>query len=341
MSSSGLERSGNIRTWSVKNRDSIVVHRLACSRQQRVVLVSRLLANLPRIPPHARAVPTHKSVGSMATPARLSARSQDYLYPVTTPTSVSIDCAGLVIDTAKSVEPLSEIIGRLRKLKHSRQFLAGIFSSRDKQLYPRDLLVAYVPTKGKKGSGQRAVGILRRSLKYDKEKNRSSVYVDFVWVMPECRGQQVGKRLLLAGVVVGKQKDVRLMVAGSEANRAACRLYESVGFRWDEAAPPKTEMVLDGAAAAKAAAEAGGGVAAGSARGCGEIGGEGGGAVVTVAAQLDCDAAGAVTVRFEMRVGGRASWLRPKAAAVTATAAGLRLGGYVREERHSGCAAAA
>ena len=85
----------------MKNRDSIVVHRLACSRQQRVVLVSRLLANLPRIQQHARAVPTHKSVGSMATPARLSTRSQDYLYPVTTPTSVSIDCAGLVIDTAK------------------------------------------------------------------------------------------------------------------------------------------------------------------------------------------------------------------------------------------------
>ena len=265
----------------------------------------------------------------MVSPSRLSARSQDYLCPVTTPPSCSIDCAGLTIDTAKSVELLSEIIGRLRKLKHSKKFLDGIFSSRDKQLYPRDLLVAYVPTKSRKGgSGLRAVGILRRSLKYDKEKNRSSVYIDFVWVMPECRGQQVGKRLLLTGIVVGKQKDVRLMVAGSEANKAACRLYESVGFRWDETAPPKTEMLLD-------AALVPGGPPPSSKP---QVGDECGcSAPVTVAAQLDCDGQGAVTVRFELRVG---SAVQSKAVGQARVRSTETVSRYVREERHSGAAAA-
>ncbi|KAL1499593.1 hypothetical protein AB1Y20_011792 [Prymnesium parvum] len=175
----------------------------------------------------------------------LSLRSQDYLCPTLPLERTPVD--GLVIEPAASTESLCEVIGQLRKLKHSKGFLEGIFVHRDKQLFPRDLLVAYAPSKSRKGSGRRAVGILRRSLKYDKEKQRTSIYIDFVWVMPECRGQRAGKRLLLEGIVVGKQKDVRLLVAGSEANKAACRLYESVGFRWDECAPPKTEMLLNAA----------------------------------------------------------------------------------------------
>ena len=171
-------------------------------------------------------------------PAELSLRSQDYLVPAKgCGPRGALSTGEVSIDTATSVEPLSEIIGRLRKLKHSKKFLDSIFSSRDKQLYPRDLLVASVPSKSKKGTGQRAIGILRRSLRYDKEKNCSSVYIDFVWVMPEFRGMQIGKKLLLAGIVVGRAKDVRLQVAGSDGNTVACGLYESVGFRWDETAP--------------------------------------------------------------------------------------------------------
>lgn len=295
--------------------------------------------------------------------SRLSLRSQDYLCPVATPASCSAE--GLFIDTAKSVEPLSDIIGKLRKLKHSKKFLDGILANRDKQLYPRDLLVAYVPTKSKKGTGQRAVGILRRSLKYDKEKNRSSVYIDFVWVMPEARGQRVGKKLLLEGIVAGKQKDVRLMVAGSDSNRAACALYESVGFRWDEDAPPKTEMVLNAELVPspqpsrvpsslcleaqqdqpplppppKAAAvqpqpqpplwqqrrRHGESVFS---------------MLVSVDAQLDCSDDGAVAVRFELRVDAPIG--KPAVPAVGSVApVAVSAERYVREERTSGCAAAA
>merc|ERR1712224_282064 len=119
--------------------------------------------------------------------------------------------------------------------------MAKIFEQRCKQLYPRDLLMSTVPTK--KG-GRRPVGILRRSQRFEKEKNCSSLSIDFVWVLPEFRSCGLGRQLMGVGLVAGKPKPVRLQVAGSEANTAAVGLYSSLGFEWAEDAPEKTEMVL-------------------------------------------------------------------------------------------------
>jgi GNAT superfamily N-acetyltransferase len=139
----------------------------------------------------------------------------------------------------ESVEVLSEIRGRLLKMDHSRGFLASLFDQRDKQLYPRDLLVAWATSKRGK---LRAVGIIRRSLKFEKHLNCTSLYIEFVWVFPEYRGQHLGRILLHAGLLIGKAKDVRLVVAGSVDNLVAIRLYESVGFTWTDSTC--SEMLL-------------------------------------------------------------------------------------------------
>jgi len=148
-----------------------------------------------------------------------------------------------------SAAALGEIRGRLRKMDNSSHFLFFIFDQRDKQLYPHDLLVATVQTKSGK---QRAVGFIRRSLKFEKKHNCSSLYIEFVWVYPECRGQQLGRTLLHAGLQAGKPKDVRLVVAGSVDNLVAIRLYESVGFRWTDSTC--SEMLLTAEAAQSAVA---------------------------------------------------------------------------------------
>ena len=156
------------------------------------------------------------------------------------------------IEPCVSLDELSAIRGQLKKLREERNFerdfMRNVFDKRDKQLFPRDLLAAFVPTRrsargsAKTGAaGRRAVGILRRTLKVD--KGRSSLHIDFVFVAREARGMQIGRRLLIAGLRFGKPKDVKLMVAGSDANVAAVSLYESVGFRWTS--EQKTEMVLD------------------------------------------------------------------------------------------------
>ena len=67
--------------------------------------------------------------------------------------------------------------------------------TRDKQLFPRDLLVAYVPTRR---GGLRAAGILKRSLKFDARRG-SHICIDFVWVLSDFRRQGVGRRLLMDG----------------------------------------------------------------------------------------------------------------------------------------------
>lgn len=262
----------------------------------------------------------------------LSLRSQDYMRPAQISKPLSAD--GLVIEPAKCAEPLSEIIGRLRKLKHSKRFLDAIFSARDKQLYPRDLLVAYVPSRSKKGSGLRAVGLLRRSFKFDKDKCRTAIYVDFLWVMPECRGQHVGKRLLLAGISVGKEKDVRLVVAGSDSNKAACSLYESVGFRWDVTAPPKTEMLLEAGhvptiSSQQCCANLGRSKAAWSSDKLGS----------PTSVRLDCNADGNVCVRLVLAHGLRPAADQHENPAISSTH--IARDRHMREERLSGCAAAA
>ena len=163
------------------------------------------------------------------------------------------------IAPTEDLSGLAEMRGRLRGMKHSKGFLAGVFDGRDKQLFPRDLLTLRIPTRRAKSGaqqtgagpqpdappseGSRAVGFLRRSLKFDKSQMRAALYIDFVWVLPELRGHGLGRRLLEAGLVLGKQKDVRLLVAGSDENRVAVQLYRSLGFEWTSAL--RTEMLLE------------------------------------------------------------------------------------------------
>ena len=123
---------------------------------------------------------------------------------------------------------LCEVIGELRKRKHGKEFIAKIIEKRDKQLFPRDLLVAYVPTKR---GALRAAGLLKRSLKFD-ERRGSHLCIDFVWVLSDFRRLGIGRRLLMEGLLAGRPKAVRLLVAGSENNYRAVGLYESLGFRW-------------------------------------------------------------------------------------------------------------
>ena len=149
----------------------------------------------------------------------------------------------IAVDFCGDVSGLGEVRAALRKLEHARFFIAGVLDERDKQLYPRDLLVARLPgKKQRKEGGGRPVGIMRRSLKYDKERG-SHLVIDFVWVDKEFRRMGIGRKLLVAGLVDGRDKAVRLLVAGSEENYQAVGLYESLGFRWTCAL--KTDMQLD------------------------------------------------------------------------------------------------
>lgn len=176
--------------------------------------------------------------------AEMSARRADYTAwangrPERKPLPEGLDispCAGL--------ESLAEILGALRKLKHEKSFLSKVFEARDKQLFPRDLLVATVPTKR---GGRRPVGVIRRSLQFQKQKRSADLSIDFVWVIPDLRSSGLGRQLMAAGLLAGKPKDVRLQIAGSEANKAALGLYTSLGFVWEaheEKAKEKTEMIL-------------------------------------------------------------------------------------------------
>ena len=164
----------------------------------------------------------------------------------------------LTIEPCPDLAPLGDVRGALRKLKHEKSFLCKVFEARCRQLYPRDLLVAYVPSK--KGS-PRAVGVVRRSQGFDKAANRATVSIDFVWVMPDFRSCGLGRALMAEAMVSGRPKDVHLQVAGSENNTTAVALYSSLGFVWDDAAPKFTEMVLRAemveSAVAKARANAG------------------------------------------------------------------------------------
>lgn len=147
---------------------------------------------------------------------------------------------GLVIEAVTSTASLGALLGVLRQRDYSKKFLATIFDDRDKSIYPHDLLVAMMP---KKRGGQRSVGILRRSLKRDKERG-CCVIIDFVWILPEFRGLSLGRRLLMSGLHMGRSiKPVKLSVAGFEENVRAVRLYESIGFVWTD--HTKTEMVLE------------------------------------------------------------------------------------------------
>jgi len=162
---------------------------------------------------------------------------------------------GLEIAPCANLDSMSEILGALRKLKHDKNFISKVFESRDKQLFPRDLLVATVPTK-KKG-GRRPIGVIRRSMLFDKKKRSTDLSIDFVWVLPDYRSCGMGRQLMAAGLISGKPKTVHLQIAGSEANTAALGLYTSLGFVWEEHeenAKEKTEMVLKAELAEQAVA---------------------------------------------------------------------------------------
>ena len=135
---------------------------------------------------------------------------------------------GMVIEACANGAELCEVIGELRKRKHEKEFITKIFEKRDKQLFPRDLLVAYMPTKR---GGLRAAGLLKRSLKFDARRG-SHICIDFVWVLSDFRRLGIGRRLLMDGLIAGRPKAVRLLVAGSDNNFRAVGLYESLGFRW-------------------------------------------------------------------------------------------------------------
>ena len=65
----------------------------------------------------------------------------------------------LTIEPCADLTPLADVRGALKKLKHEKSFLCKVFEARDKQLFPKDILVAYIPSK--KGK-PRAIGVLRR-----------------------------------------------------------------------------------------------------------------------------------------------------------------------------------
>ena len=92
----------------------------------------------------------------------------------------------VVIEPCASLNELYDVRGQLRKLRNERSFdrafLDALFDKRDKQLFPRDLLAAFLPTRRSGRNPQasdacrrRAVGILRRSLKFDRARRRDSV----------------------------------------------------------------------------------------------------------------------------------------------------------------------
>ena len=98
--------------------------------------------------------PTSDESASNGMPREMSARRADYVAWTESAASAaaskatSSPASSLTIEPCKTVdEQLGEIIGALRKLKHDKNFLAKIFERRDRELWPRDLLVAYMPSK--------------------------------------------------------------------------------------------------------------------------------------------------------------------------------------------------
>lgn len=185
-------------------------------------------------PAHIPLVASCGSVASLADTAHCDAS------PRRLPVSVKFDAP-----MAELGELRAECIAR----GQSKEFMRETLEVRCRRLFPRDLIVAQVPTK--KG-GLRVVGVLRRSLRWCKVESRCIVYVDYLYVMRSHRGQGIGRKLLESAMLYGrKPKPVGLMVAGSEANVCAVALYESVGFGWTDRSC--TEMLAPEAAVARLA----------------------------------------------------------------------------------------
>ena len=179
---------------------------------------------------------------------------------------------GMVIEACANGAELCEVIGELRKRKHEKEFITKIFEKRDKQLFPRDLLVAYMPTKR---GGLRAAGLLKRSLKFDARRG-SHICIDFVWVLSDFRRLGIGRRLLMDGLIAGRPKAVRLLVAGSDNNFRAVGLYESLGFRWVDRMMNDMMLEAEQVVALMAGGGGDGGGSSGSSAGSGSSGSSGG-----------------------------------------------------------------
>lgn len=58
-------------------------------------------------------------------------------------------------------------------------------------------------------------------------------YLDSLAVLPEYRGQGIGRRLLEYGIEEGKRRHLLTTLAVDPVNERAQRLYQSLGFRYD------------------------------------------------------------------------------------------------------------
>ena len=125
----------------------------------------------------------------------------------------------------------------MKKLKHDSNFLFKIFENRDRQLYRCRSPGRVVPSR-KKGTHWHT----GRSFCFDPVKKSRALTIPFGCCPGSCG---IGRQLMSAGLIAGKPKDVHLQVAGSDDNHAAVALYTSLGFRWDEAMPKHTEMLLE------------------------------------------------------------------------------------------------
>ena len=68
-------------------------------------------------------------------PREISARRADYtLWQNASVDGTGVASSSLMVEPCESVEPLQELVGRLRKLKHDKNFLAKIFERRDREL---------------------------------------------------------------------------------------------------------------------------------------------------------------------------------------------------------------
>jgi GNAT superfamily N-acetyltransferase len=159
------------------------------------------------------------------------------------PSAVDHAEAAMVVP-AISPEQLAEVRGTMRKAGYPDKFINENFGSRDRAMYPHDVLVVYVPSTSRKSStGRRVVGALRRSL-MPGDDGKDFVWINYIWVIPEFRRQQLGKLLILRALWYGETaRDVRLWPTDdNEDGSWLTSLYSKLGFVRDE---DEDEMIFE------------------------------------------------------------------------------------------------
>jgi hypothetical protein len=126
----------------------------------------------------------------------MSARRADYIAWTAGNSERRMLPDGFEIGPSASIEELGDVLGALRKLKHDRNFIAKIFESRDKQLFPRDLLVATVPTRkgGRRPVGERGSARASRDSRFGRGEVAAELLVEFRVTPPAEFFQRVGRR---------------------------------------------------------------------------------------------------------------------------------------------------